>query len=49
MHLGVLATLAHYFLLNEEVEDALDVVLGAHDEAVHVQRVAFLGVLQEQL
>ena len=48
MHLRVLAALAHYFLGNQEVHHAFDVVLGAHHEAVHVQRVAFLGVLQKE-
>lgn len=48
MHLRVLATLAHYFLVDQEVHHALDVVLGAHHEAVHVQGVAFLGVLQKE-
>ena len=48
MHLRVLAALAHYFLGNQEVHHAFDVVLGAHHEAVHVQSVAFLGVLQKE-
>ena len=51
VHFGVLGLggIPHYLLLNKEVEDSLDVILAADDETMHLYRIAFLGIFQEQL